>query len=84
MEFSGYIPHYLLSVALHGCLCQWVDAILNFTPQLVILGSHFQVGWGASTRETVKKYAVKILALCTMDRQDARDAVLSEKGLFSF
>jgi len=49
--------------------------------KLVILSSHFQVGWGASTRETVKKYAIKTLALCTMDRQDARDAVLSEKAL---
>lgn len=28
----------------------------------------------------MKKYAIKILALCTMERKDARDAVLSEKG----
>ena len=51
-----------------------------FLLQLVILSSHFQVGWGASTRETVKKYAIKSLALCTMERKDAREAVLSEKG----
>nr|XP_058961372.1 tetratricopeptide repeat protein 12-like isoform X1 [Pocillopora verrucosa] len=49
--------------------------------KLVILSSHFQVGWGASTRETVKKYAIKSLALCTMERKDAREAVLSEKAL---
>ncbi|XP_078379165.1 tetratricopeptide repeat protein 12-like [Oculina patagonica] len=49
--------------------------------KLVILSSHFQVGWGASTRETVKRYAIKSLALCTMERKDARDAVLSEKAL---
>ena len=48
-------------------------------PQLVILSSHFQVGWGASTRETVKKYSIKILALCTMERKDARDGIMSEK-----
>ena len=28
----------------------------------------------------MKKYAIKTLALCTMERKDARDAVLSEKG----
>ena len=53
---------------------------VHFNPQLVILSSHFQVGWGASTRETVKKFAIKSLALCTMERKDAREAVLSEKG----
>ncbi|XP_073255098.1 tetratricopeptide repeat protein 12-like isoform X1 [Porites lutea] len=49
--------------------------------KLVILSSHFQVGWGASTRETVKKYSIKILALCTMERKDARDGIMSEKSL---
>lgn len=55
---------------------------IDFNPQLVILSSHFQVGWGASTRETVKKYGIKTLALCTMERKDAREAVLSEKGKY--
>ena len=54
-------------------------ACIYFIPQLVILSSHFQVGWGASTRETVKKYSIKILALCTMERKDARDGIMSEK-----
>ncbi|PFX15385.1 Tetratricopeptide repeat protein 12 [Stylophora pistillata] len=49
--------------------------------KLVILSSHFQVGWGANTRETVKKYSIKSLALCTMERKDVREAVLSEKAL---
>ena len=53
-------------------------------PQLVILSSHFQVGWGASTRETVKKYSIKILALCTMERKDARDGIMSEKCEYIF
>lgn len=64
-----------------GCWCKLV--FVQFNPQLVILSSHFQVGWGASTRETVKKYAIKSLALCTMERKDAREAVLSEKGTLS-
>lgn len=50
--------------------------------KLVILSSHFQVGWGSGTRETVKKYAIKILALCTMERKDAKEAVVKEKGTF--
>lgn len=49
--------------------------------KLVILSCHVKVGWGASTRETVKKYSIKLLALCTMERKDARDALLSQKAL---
>ena len=53
-------------------------------PQLVILSSHFQVGWGASTRETVKKYSIKILASFLSIVQSARiliQGIYFDKGI---
>ncbi|KAK2566699.1 Tetratricopeptide repeat protein 12 [Acropora cervicornis] len=47
--------------------------------KVAVASTHFPVCWGASTRETVKRYSIKILTLCTMERKEAREAVVKEK-----
>lgn len=49
--------------------------------KVAVASTHFPVCWGASTRETVKRYSIKILTLCTMESKQAREAVIKEKVL---
>ena len=64
----------------------WKVMIINnyywifFSSQVAVASTHFPVCWGASTRETVKRYSIKILTLCTMESKQAREAVIKEKG----
>lgn len=71
-----FIMHFTWKVMIINNYYYWTF----FSSQVAVASTHFPVCWGASTRETVKRYSIKILTLCTMESKQAREAVIKEKG----